>query len=159
MSELLLMAPSGMPPASLRIVKLALRLLDRHLRVSGQMLTSSHTVRDMLRLRMAGLEREVFMVFYLDNQNRLLESETVFLGTINQTAVHAREIVKGALHHNAAAVILAHNHPSGCTDPSAADKAITQRLIQALGLVDVRVLDHVIVGRRDILSFAEHGLI
>ncbi|UJR63004.1 RadC family protein [Dickeya zeae] len=159
MSELLLMASKGIPPASLRIVKLALRLLDRHLRVSGQSLTSSHAVRDMLRLRMAGLEREVFMVFYLDNQNCLLESETVFLGTINQTAVHAREIVKSALHHNAAAVILAHNHPSGCTDPSAADKTITQRLIQALGLVDVRVLDHVIVGHSDILSFAEHGLI
>ncbi|AKL10544.1 TPA: DNA repair protein RadC [Kluyvera intermedia] len=159
MSELPMMTPTGMPSASLRIIERAIRLLDRHLRVSGQPLTSSHAVRDMLRLRMAGLEREVFMVFYLDNQNRLLESETVFLGTINQTAVHAREIVKGALHHNAAAVILAHNHPSGCTDPSAADKTITQRLIHALGLVDVRVLDHVIVGRRDILSFAEHGLI
>lgn len=158
MSELLLTALSGMPPASLRIVKLALRLLDRHLRTPGQSLTSSHAVRDMLRLQMAGLEREVFMVFYLDNQHRLLESETVFLGTINQT-VHAREIVKGALRHNAAAVILAHNHPSGCTDPSHADRTITQRLIQALGLVDVRVLDHLIAGRGDILSFAEHGLL
>lgn len=158
MSELLLTALSGMPPASLRIVKLALRLLDRHLKTPGQSLTSSHAVRDMLRLQMAGLEREVFMVFYLDNQHRLLESETVFLGTINQT-VHAREIVKGALRHNAAAVILAHNHPSGCTDPSHADRTITQRLIQALGLVDVRVLDHLIAGRGDILSFAEHGLL
>lgn len=159
MSELLLTALSGMPPASLRIVKLALRLLDRHLRTPGQSLTSSHAVRDMLHLQMAGLEREVFMVFYLDNQHRLLESETVFLGTINQTEVHAREIVKGALRHNAAAVILAHNHPSGCTDPSHADRTITQRLIQALGLVDVRVLDHLIAGRGDILSFAEHGLL
>ena len=159
MSELLLTALSGMPPASLRIVKLALRLLDRHLRTPGQSLTSSHAVRDMLRLQMAGLEREVFMVLYLDNQHRLLESETVFFGTINQTEVHAREIVKGALRHNAAAVILAHNHPSGCTDPSHADRTITQRLIQALGLVDVRVLDHLIAGRGDILSFAEQGLI
>jgi DNA repair protein RadC len=158
MSELLLTAPPGMPPASLRIVKLALRLLDRHLRTPGQSLTSSHAVRDMLRLQMAGLEREVFMVLYLDNQHRLLESETVFFGTINQTEVHAREIVKGALRHNAA-VILAHNHPSGCTDPSHADRTITQRLIQALGLVDVRVLDHLIAGRGDILSFAEQGLI
>jgi len=113
----------------------------------------------MLRLQMVGLEREVFMVFYLDNQNRLLESETVFLGTINQTEVHAREIVKGALRHNAAAVILAHNHPSGCIDPSHADKTVTQRLIQALGLIEVRVLDHLIVGHSDILSFAEQGLI
>ena len=159
MSELLLTTPPGMPPASRRIVKLALRLLDRHLRTPGQSLTSSHAVRDMLRLQMAGLEREVFMVFYLDNQHRLLERETVFLGTINQTEVHAREIVKGALRHNAAAVILAHNHPSGCTDPSHADRTITQRLIQALGLVDVRVLDHLIAGRGDILSFAEHGLL
>ncbi|QHO79845.1 hypothetical protein CPT31_01970 [Enterobacter hormaechei] len=159
MSELLLTAPPGMPPASLRIVKLALRLLDRHLRTPGQSLTSSHAVRDMLRLQMAGLEREVFMVLYLDNQHRLLESETFFFGTINQTEVHAREIVKGALRHNAAAVILAHNHPSGCTDPSHADRTITQRLIQALGLVDVRVLDHLIAGRGDILSFAEQDLI
>lgn len=159
MSELLLTAPPGMPPASLRIVKLALRLLNRHLRTPGQSLTSSHAVRDMLRLQMAGLEREVFMVLYLDNQHRLLESETVFFGTINQTEVHAREIVKGALRHNAAAVILAHNHPSGCTDPSHADRTITQRLIQALGLVDVRMLDHLIAGRGDILSFAEQDLI
>lgn len=159
MSELLLTTPPGMPPASLRIVKLALRLLDRYLRTPGQSLTSSYAVRDMLRLQMAGLEREVFMVFYLDNQHRLLESETVFFGTINQTEVHAREIVKGALRHNAAAVILAHNHPSGCTAPSHADRTITQRLVQALELVDVRVLDHLIAGRCDILSFAEHGLI
>lgn len=159
MSELSMMAPAGMPSASLRIIERAIRLLDRHLRVSGQPLTSSHAVRDMLRLQMAGLEREVFMVFYLDNQNRLLESETVFLGTINQTEVHAREIVKGALRHNAAAVILAHNHPSGCIDPSHADKTVTQRLIQALGLIEVRVLDHFVVGRSDILSFAEQGLI
>jgi DNA repair protein RadC len=146
MSELSMMTPAGMPSASLRIIERAIRLLDRHLRVSGQPLTSSHAVRDMLRLQMAGLEREVFMVFYLDNQNRLLESETVFLGTINQTEVHAREIVKGALRHNAAAVILAHNHPSGCIDPSHADRTITQRLIQALGLVEVRVLDHSLLG-------------
>ena len=159
MSELLMIAPLGMPSASLRIIERAIRLLDRHLRVSGQSLTSSHAVRDMLRLQMAGLEREVFMVLYLDNQHRLLESDTVFFGTISQTEVHAREIVKGALRHNAAAVILAHNHPSGCTDPSHADRTITQRLIQALGLVDVRVLDHLIAGRGDILSFAEQGLI
>ncbi|HCF4815162.1 TPA: DNA repair protein RadC, partial [Pseudomonas aeruginosa] len=112
-----------------------------------------------LRLHMAALEREEFRVLYLDNQNQLIAHETLFTGTINRTEVHPREVVKRALHFNVAAVILAHNHPSGETTPSQADKALTQRLVQVLQLVDIRVPDHLIVGGRQIYSFAEHGLL
>ncbi|MNZ64575.1 hypothetical protein D3C78_827480 [compost metagenome] len=98
----------------------------------------------------------MFLVLYLDNQNRLLECETLFTGTINHTEVHSREVVKLALRHNAAAVILAHNHPSGETEPSKQDRNITQHLVKALAMVEVRVLDHLIVGI-DVLSFAERG--
>ncbi|EFB1757935.1 DNA repair protein RadC, partial [Escherichia coli] len=102
---------------------------------------------------------EEFRVLYLDNQNQLIAHETLFTGTINRTEVHPREVVKRALHFNAAAVILAHNHPSGETTPSQADKTLTQRLVQVLQLVDIRVPDHLIVGGRQIFSFAEHGLL
>ena len=110
-------------------------------------------------VRVAALEREEFRVLYLDNQNQLIAHETLFTGTINRTEVHPREVVKRALHFNAAAVILAHNHPSGETTPSQADKTLTQRLVQVLQLVDIRVPDHLIVGGRQIYSFAEHGLL
>ncbi len=110
-------------------------------------------------LTVAALEREEFRVLYLDNQNQLIAHETLFTGTINRTEVHPREVVKRALHFNAAAVILAHNHPSGETTPSQADKTLTQRLVQVLQLVDIRVPDHLIVGGRQIYSFAEHGLL
>lgn len=119
--------------------------------------TSAGATRDWLRLQMAGLEREVFMVLLLDNQHRLIGHETLFTGTINHTEVHPREVVKSALHHNAAAVILAHNHPSGESEPSQADRHITQRLVNALALVEVRILDHLIVGGTTIVSFAERG--
>ncbi|WP_368533516.1 RadC family protein [Enterobacter hormaechei] len=109
--------------------------------------------------RVAALEREEFRVLYLDNQNQLIAHETLFTGTINRTEVHPREVVKRALHFNAAAVILAHNHPSGETTPSQADKTLTQRLVQVLQLVDIRVPDHLIFGGRQIYSFAEHGLL
>lgn len=108
---------------------------------------------------MAALEREEFRVLYLNNQNQLIAHETLFSGTINRTEVHPREVVKRALYFNAAAVILAHNHPSGETTPSQADKALTQRLVQVLQLVDIRVPDHLIIGGRQIYSFAEHGLL
>jgi len=140
-------------------VQHALALLDRHLRETGVAFTSTQSARDWLRLKMAGLEREEFMVLYLNQQNQLIAYETLFTGTINSTEVHPREVVKRALYFNAAAVILAHNHPSGDTTPSQADKAVTQRLVQALQLVDIRVPDHLIVGGTQILSFAEHGLL
>ncbi|EOD1733535.1 JAB domain-containing protein [Escherichia coli] len=96
---------------------------------------------------------------YLNNQNQLIAGETLFTGTINRTEVHPREVIKRALYHNAAAVVLAHNHPSGEVTPSKADRLITERLVQALGLVDIRVPDHLIVGGSQVFSFAEHGLL
>lgn len=108
---------------------------------------------------MAGQEREVFIVMYLDNHHCLLECETLFTGTISHIQVHPREVVKAALRHNAAAVILAHNHPSGTTDISQADRQITRGLVDALALADIRVLDHLIVCGIDVVSFAERGLL
>ncbi|EKN3504073.1 DNA repair protein RadC [Yersinia enterocolitica] len=136
-----------------------LSLLEYHLREPGVAFTSTQAARDWLRLKMGTLEREEFIFMYLNNQNQLLAHETLFSGTISHTEVHPREVVKRALYFNAAAVIFAHNHPSGEVAPSQADKAITQRLVQALMLVEIRVPDHLIVGGRQIFSFAEHGLI
>lgn len=149
----------ALPLTAQRTVKRALTLLDRHLRETGVAFTSTQAARDWLKLKMAGLEREEFMVLYLNQQNQLIAHETLFAGSICSTEVHPREVVKRALYFNAAAVILAHNHPSGDTTPSQADKTITQRLVQALQLVDIRVPDHLIVGGTQILSFAEHGLL
>jgi DNA repair protein RadC len=108
---------------------------------------------------MRGLQQEVFMVLYLDSQNRLVKDEILFYGTINSASVYPREVVKAALKNNAAAVIFAHNHPSGIAEPSQADKLITNKLQQALQLVDISVLDHIIVGGETCVSFAERGLI
>jgi DNA repair protein RadC len=116
-------------------------------------------VKDYLSLHLAALDHEAFAVLFLDVRHRLLRLETLFRGTLSQTAVHPREVVKRALALNAAAVVLAHNHPSGTAEPSRADELITAALRQALALVDVRVLDHVIVCRGATLSFAERGLL
>ncbi|MBG7617343.1 MAG: hypothetical protein IZT57_03090, partial [Chloroflexi bacterium] len=104
-------------------------------------------------------EREIFCVLYLTSQHQLIEVEELFMGTIDGAAVYPREIAKAALRRNAAAVILGHNHPSGTTEPSAADKRITERITSSLGLLDIRVLDHVIVATNGAFSFAEEGLI
>lgn len=159
MEQSLIPQATALPLAAQRTVKRALTLLDQHLRETGVAFTSTQAARDWLKLKMAGLEREEFMVLYLNQQNRLIAHETLFAGSISSTEVHPREVVKRALYFNAAAVILAHNHPSGDTSPSQADKTITQRLVQALQLVDIRVPDHLIVGGTQILSFAEHGLL
>ncbi|WP_446698260.1 JAB domain-containing protein [Atlantibacter hermannii] len=159
MEQSLIPLAPALPLTAQRTVKRALTLLDRHLRETGVAFTSTQAARDWLKLKMAGLEREEFMVLYLNQQNQLIAHETLFAGSINSTEVHPREVVKRALFFNAAAVILAHNHPSGDTSPSKADKTITQRLVQALQLVDIRVPDHLIVGGTQILSFAEHGLL
>lgn len=146
-----------LPPSAQRTIQEALTLLENQLREPGAAFTSSHAARDWLRLRLASLDREAFTVLWLDNQHRLIADDMLFLGTINSISVHPREVVKAGLKHNAAAVVLAHNHPSGHSEPSDADRRITERLKQALDLVDIRLLDHLVVGRMDIVSFAERG--
>lgn len=116
-------------------------------------------VRDFLRLRLGGRPHEVFAVMFLDAQHRLIALEEMFRGSLTQTSVYPREVVKRSLELDAAAVILAHNHPSGVAEPSRADEFLTQSLIAALRLVDVRVLDHMVVGGNGVVSFAERGLL
>lgn len=139
-------------------MELARRALQEQMRARDA-LSSPSAVREWLMLRLGGLAHEVFMVLLLDAQNRLIAAEELFRGTLTQTSVYPREVVKQALAHNAAAVILAHNHPSGLAEPSRADEFLTQTLKQALALVDVRVLDHLIVGAGCSCSFAERGMI
>lgn len=122
-------------------------------------LGSPDAVRDYLRLKLGGLPREVFMIILLDAQNRVLAMEELFAGTLTQTSVYPREVVKRALHFNAAAVIFAHNHPSGVAEPSRADEMLTGALKQALALVDIKVLDHFVVAGNTLASFAERGLL
>ena len=155
----LLPKTSGLTPYAQRTIRRAINLLDKYLRQPGIAFTSSTAARDWLRLQLAGQEREVFMVLYLDNQHRLLESETLFSGSINHVQVHPLEVVKSALRFNAAAVVLAHNHPSGDPEPSQCDRNITNRLKEALALVDVKTLDHLVVGQDGVVSFAERGWI
>ncbi|MGK2893059.1 RadC family protein [Klebsiella michiganensis] len=144
-------------PADQQTVREALTLLACQLREPGAPFTSSHAVRDWLRLQLASLEREEFTALFLDNQHRLIAHETLFTGTINHTQVHPREVVKAGLKYNAAAAVLAHNHPSGEAEPSKADRQVTARIQQALELVDIRLLDHLVVGGMEITSFAEKG--
>jgi len=138
----------------------ALATLDRRLRHVGEPLGSPYAMREFLQLRLAELEHEVFMALFLDSQNRMIEWQEMFRGTVTQTSVYPREVVKAALACNASGVIFAHNHPSGLSDPSQADRALTGSLKAALALVDISVMDHFIVaGRERPLSFAEHGLL
>lgn len=141
------------------VFEMSRRALEERMR-SRDVLGSPGEVRDWLRLRLGQLPHEVFMVLLLDAQNQLIEARELFRGTLTQTSVYPREVVKLALERNAAAMILAHNHPSGLAEPSRADEMLTQALKQALALVDVRVLDHFIVaGNQNPLSFAERGLL
>ncbi len=125
----------------------------------GDVLNSPGAVRDYLRLLLYDREYEVFVVVLVDAQNRVIAAEELFRGTLTQTSVYPREVVKMALRHNAAAVILGHNHPSGVAEPSRADELLTTTLKQALALVDIKVLDHFIVAGTTALSFAERGLL
>ena len=137
-----------------------LLLRDLHAQMqAGPVMESPQVLRDWLRLYCAGLEHEVFIVVYLDARHRLIDAVELFRGTLTQTSVYPREVVKGALTRNAAAVALAHNHPSGVAEPSRADEFLTQNLKAALGLVDVRILDHFVVAGDSVLSFAERGLL
>jgi len=122
-------------------------------------LSAPGTVRDWLRLHCADLEHEVFIILLLDSQNRLIEARELFRGTLSQTSVYPREVVKYTLARNAAAVVFAHNHPSGVAQPSQADEILTRNLKEALSLVDVKVLDHFIVAGTQAISFAERGLL
>jgi len=122
-------------------------------------LTTPAAVRDYLRIMLAQRDHEVFMVLFLDAQNRVIAPEEMFRGTLTQTSVYPREVVKRALSLNAAAVILAHNHPSGVAEPSQADQCLTQSLRSALGLLDIRVLDHIVIAGGNATSFAERGLL
>jgi DNA repair protein RadC len=141
-----------------RIILRALRILEERIR-SGAALTSPAAVREYLRLLLFGREHEVFVCIWLDAQHRVLASEELFRGTLTQTSVYPREVVKAGLRQNAAAVIFAHNHPSGVAQPSQSDELLTRNLRDALALVDVKVLDHFIVAGAHAISFAEGGLL
>ncbi len=151
-------AQDGYRPASAdEVLDAAVKQLNRRF-AQGQALTSPEDTRRFLQLKLSHLEHEVFAVLWLDNRHRVLAFETLFRGTIDGASVHPREVVKSALQHNAAACILAHNHPSGIAEPSQADQRITQRLQEALGLIEVRTLDHIVVAENT-CSFAEQGLL
>lgn len=150
----------GIGPAKYALLMASMELGRRHLEQTlntGDLLTSPGMVRSFLRSRLRHQRHEVFAALFLDTQNRLLSFEELFRGTLDSCAVHPREVVKRALALHAAGVIFSHNHPSGHAEPSAADRQITERLKSALALVDVRVLDHLVVGDGDIISLAERG--
>ncbi len=140
------------------IGELARRYYNARLLEDSSLLTPDMT-REFLQSQLAGEEREIFMVILMDNQNRILKHCRLFTGTINHVEVHPREILREALKVNAAAVILAHNHPSGNAEPSKADKQITERLIKCCQFMNIRVLDHLVIGRGEYVSFAERGWI
>jgi len=146
------------PAPSEVILEAARQVIDTKMQ-RGEKFVSPAAVKDYLCLKLAGYEHEVFAILMLDNQHRLIAYSEMFRGTIDSASIHPREIVKEVLSHNAAALIIAHNHPSGHPEPSAADRQITQRLKDALALVEVRVLDHIVVGGLQTVSFAEEGLI
>jgi DNA repair protein RadC len=140
------------------VMELARRSLAQQLN-ERPVFDSPQRVKDYLRLQLGHLNYEVFAVLFLDAQHHLIQLEEMFRGTLTQTSVYPREVVKRALELHAGAVILAHNHPSGVAEPSRADESLTRTLASALELVDVRVLDHLVVGRPDVVSFAERGLL
>lgn len=141
------------------IVHQALAILEERARYKTDYLGSPAAVRDFLKLRIGALEHEEFWAVWLDAQNRVIQFEGMFRGTLTQASVYPREVVKTALKHNAAAVIFAHNHPSGVPEPSRADEVLTRTLKDALALVDVKVLDHFVVTNTKLTSFAERGLL
>ncbi len=151
----------GLGPAKqaelLAVFELARRALSQRLK-EREAFHTPDAVKQYLQLQLAHKNHEVFAVLFLDSQNRLLALEELFRGTLSQTSVYPREVVLRALHHQAAAVVLSHNHPSGSVQPSRADEHLTQTLKASLALVDVRVLDHIIVGQGQALSMAEQGL-
>lgn len=157
-----LLACTGVGTAKYAQLRAALELARRQALQalgSGDVLTSPAETRRFLQYHLGGHRREVFSCLFLDSQHRVLRCEDLFLGTLDGAAVYPREVAVRALQYNAAAVIFAHNHPSGVAEPSSADRRITERLCAALALLDIRVLDHIIVGRGREFSFAEEGLL
>jgi len=157
-----LCAAPGMGIARYATLQAVLELARRHfqeLMQAGPALLNPQTTRDYLHMKLRDLPHEVFCCLFLDNRHRVIAFEELFRGTLDGANVHPREVLKRALAHNAAAIILAHNHPSGIAEPSQADELITRRLKEALSLIDVRVLDHLIVGDSRCESFAERGLL
>jgi DNA repair protein RadC len=155
-------AQPGMGDSKFAQLQAALELTRRHMLETLQRsdcLTSSALTRNYIRSRMRAYTREVFLCLFLDNQHRVIAQEELFHGTIDGSMVHPREVVRRSLHHNAAALIFAHNHPSGVAEPSQADISITRRLKNALALIDIRTLDHLVVGDSEVTSLAERGLI
>ncbi len=146
-----------MSAADQAIVSSALSILDRHMRAIGVCLESPAAVKAYLRLKLERLENEIFAVVFMDHKNRVIEYREMFFGTIAGASVYPREVVKAAMKVNASCAILVHNHPSGDSHPSQADRHLTKRLKEALELVDVRVLDHLVVGQNEITSLAEMG--
>ncbi|WP_253306029.1 RadC family protein [unidentified bacterial endosymbiont] len=152
----------GLGPAKFVLLQAAMEMAKRCLAYQlkqESVLNCPETTRHYLQNLFYHTQRELFLVLFLDNQHRVLRSETLFAGTFNRAAIHPREVVKAALTYNAAALILAHNHPSGVAEPSVADHHITRLIVQACDLIEVTVLDHFIVGHGTILSFAEQGWI
>jgi DNA repair protein RadC len=155
-------AAPGLGSSQYATMQAALELARRHyqqLMSNGSALANPRATREFLQMRLRDLPHEVFCVVFLDNRNRVIAFEEMFRGTIDGASVHPREVVKEALSRNAAAVIFAHNHPSGVAEPSQADEFITRRLREALALVDIRVVDHFVVGDGVCVSFAERGLL
>ena len=146
------------PASAEEVLRRARQVLSHRVR-RGATMSSPQAAKDYLRIGIGILEHEMFAVIFLDAQHRLLALKEMFRGTVSQTSVYPREVVKEALMLNAAAVVLAHNHPSGCAEPSRADEFLTQSLKASLALVDVRVLDHFVVTTAEVISFAERGLL
>ena len=147
-----------LPATAEQILEEARRVIDLKTQ-RGEAFTSPELVKEYLVTKLAGFEHEVFAALFLDAKHQLIQYVEMFRGSIDSASVYPREVVKEALHCNAAAVIFAHNHPSGNPEPSQADKTLTQRLKEALMLIEVRSLDHIVVGGRQTVSFAERGLI
>lgn len=152
----------GLGSAKYAQLQAVLEMARRHLLETlqrGDALTSADATRQFLRSRLREERREVFAALFLDSQHRVIAFEPLAIGTIDAAAVYPREVIARCLHHNAAALIFAHNHPSGVAEPSSADQLLTQRLVAALRLLDIRVLDHIVIGDAQAVSFAERGLL
>ena len=153
---------SGLGPVTISQISVAMELGRRYLEEKMQdkaVMTDPESVNDYLGINLRDREREVFAVLFLDNRHQVIKYEEIFQGTVDRASVHPREIVKRVLHHNAAAVIIAHNHPSGVAEPSPSDKDITKKIEAALHQIDVRLLDHIVIGDGEYVSFGNRGLI